>query len=381
MARAQQHRVSYVRAGWKLIALLSLIAGALIAPHTQAQPHKYEIADLRALQDAFVRLAEQVRPGVVALRTYRTADGAPAHVGLVTVPLSHGTGFVIHPEGLILTNRHVLENAQVVLAILHDGSEHTATLQQSDIRSDLAVLKIETSGLTPVRWGVADEVKVNQWAFACGNPFGLAVDQGQSSITFGVVSAVGRRLTDRLARDRNLEYYDNLIETSAAINPGGSGGPLFKLEGEVIGIITAIESSTGLNEGVGFAIPVDNYTRRIVDTLAAGRSMRYGYLGVTVTDNTPPRSRIVARLQPEGGARVVNVETGTPAANAGLRRNDLLLEFNGTEIRGRDHLVRLVSMTPIGQEVPVLYQRGLSKRHAVVTVGDRFELLGYEQKP
>ena len=233
-----------------------------------------------------------------------------------------------------------------------------------------------------MRWGEASKVKVNQWAFACGNPFGMAVDRGQSSVTFGVVSAVGRRLTDRLAQDRNLEYYDNLIETSAAINPGGSGGPLFNIDGEVIGIVTAIESSTGINEGVGFAIPADNYTRRIVETLAAGHSVRYGYLGVTVTDNTSPRSRMVARLRPEGGARVVGVERGTPADEAGSAP-----QRSAPRIQ-RHRSSRAGPLGASGQHGPhwrgsarCLYQRGLSKRHVVVRIGDRFELLGYEQKP
>ena len=146
MARTRHTHLIHLRTGWTLSALLSLVIGVVVAPPVPAQSDNYELADLRALQHAFVRLAEQVRPSVVALRTYRTPDGAPAHVGRVTMPLSHGTGFVIHPDGLILTNRHVLEDAHAVLAILHDGTEHTATLQQADVRSDLAVLKIDATG-------------------------------------------------------------------------------------------------------------------------------------------------------------------------------------------------------------------------------------------
>jgi serine protease Do len=190
---------------------------------------------------------------------------------------------------------------------------------------------------------------VNQWAFAAGNPFGLANNSGRLSVTFGVVSALGRQLTRRLARDSELQYYGNLIETSAAINPGNSGGPLFNIEGEVIGVVTAIETSSGVNEGQGFAIPIDRHTRRILDTLKAGQPVHYGFLGVKVEDAglrrdrggvfNPGRareeaerngSRIVASPRTYHGAAIVGITFAAgPAASAGLRAKDVIIEFDG----------------------------------------------------
>ncbi|HNQ22748.1 MAG TPA: trypsin-like peptidase domain-containing protein [Phycisphaerae bacterium] len=355
---------------------------AIGLPLVSAQPpqtESYDIGNLRALESAFVRLAEQVRPSVVAVRTYTLPTGAkPDSLTLLTRVLSDGSGFIISPDGLILTNRHVLEDADHVVVVLATGREYPATLRQADIRSDLAVLRIDAEHLPAVRWGSAERVKVNQWAFAFGNPFGLAANDGKASVTFGVVSAVGRKLTDRLAAHRGLEYYDNLIETSAAINPGTSGGPLLNLDGEVIGITTAIESANGVNQGVGFAIPIDAYTRQIIDTLSAGKPMRYGYLGVAVSDNAVPESPMVARLHAARGARIRRVDEGTPAAAADLRRNDVVLEFNGTPVENGDHLVRLVSLTPVGTTVALLVQRDGQRLPMTVTVGDRFALLGYE---
>ena len=361
------------------LALVAVAALVFSAPALRAEEsvERYRLADLKALERAFVSLAERVQPSVVAIRTYRLVDPVPDHPTEIPMPLSQGAGFVIDPEGLILTNRHVLERADVIKVILHTRHEYNATLVQDDMRSDLAVIRVDADHLRPVTWGDATTLRVNQWAFAAGNPFGLANDTGEASITYGVVSALGRKLTHRLARNSELEYYDNLIETSAAINPGSSGGPLFNLDGQVIGIATAIESASGVNEGVGFAIPIDRYTRTIIDTLKEGQPMRYGFLGVSVIDNAQ-RSPLVVDLQGGRGARIARVFADTPAEQAGLHVDDVVLEFNGTPVRGQDHLVRLVSVTPVGQQVPLVVQRGRMKHTAVVTIGDRFNLLGFQ---
>lgn len=183
-------------------------------------------------------------------------------------------------------------------------------------------------------------------------------------------------MTRRLAGDSAVEYYGNLIETSAAINPGSSGGPLFNLDGEVIGVVTAIETGSGVNEGHGFAIPINENTRRILDTLKAGQVVRYGFLGVTVQDVDPPQSTLAVGSSIYRGAELHTISFGDgPAARAGLKARDIVIEFAGVPIENSDHLVRLVGFTPVGTEVPVVYLRGGIKRKMVVTLGDRSEML------
>lgn len=339
-------------------------------------PKRYELADLKALQAAFVGLAEDIRPSVVAIRTYRVSDPNNPGARLVLRPHSQGSGFVVDPDGYVATNRHVVEDANVLSVILYNGLKYEATIVQADQRSDLAILKIEADNLKTVDFGDLSGVKVNQWVFACGNPFGLANDDGRTSVTYGVVSALGRQMTDRLVRNSDLQYYGNMIETSAAINPGSSGGPLFNLDGQVVGIVTAIETSSGVTEGHGFAIPVDKNTRRILDLLKAGEEVRYGFLGVLVEDVDPPQSTLVVDKRICRGAmlRSISFRDG-PAARAGLKARDIVVEYDGTPIEDSDHLVRLVGFTPVDTEVPVTYLRGGVKRKTVVTVGDRFQML------
>lgn len=347
-------------------------------------PDRYEVADLRALEKAFTDLAQKVRPSVVAIRTYRVRNPTDRDTP-VKLPLSLGSGFVIDATGYIATNRHVIDGADLITVILDNGLHYDATTVKSDVRGDLAVLKIDATDLAPdsdrglvaVRFGDLANVKVNQWAFACGNPFGLANADGRTSITYGVVSAVGRQMTDRLPGNDQVHYYGNLIETSAAINPGSSGGALFNLDGEVIGVVTAIESASGVNEGHGFAIPIDKNIRGILDTLKAGKEVRYGFLGVTVDDVDPPDSRQVSDSGRHRGAKITSINPANgPAAAAGLKPGDIIVEFDGTPVEGSDHLVRLVGYTPVGADVTVTYLRRQVKRKATVKITDRLETLG-----
>jgi|CXWL01.1.fsa_nt_gi serine protease Do len=330
---------------------------------------------MKALERSFVELSDRVRPSVVAVRAYQVRTGKESDTR-VKVPVSQGSGFIIDSDGFIATNMHVVDNAHVLSVTLYDGTTHDATLVQKDERSDLAVLSINAKNLQAIRWGDAAKLRVNQWAFACGNPFGLANRTGQPSITYGVVSALGRDMTDRIAEDTIVHYYGNLIETSAAINPGSSGGPLFNLDGEAIGVVTAIQTSSGVNEGLGFAIPIDTNTHRILDMLKSGEAVRYGYLGVGVDDVDPPTSTRVADLRRARGARITRVEPSDgPAALAGLNPDDVVIEFNGTPIENRDHLIRVVGFTPVGTEATVKYLRKRVERKTTLTVGDRFGLI------
>lgn len=357
------------------------IAGIIVLAFWSASgsghpPDRYELADLKALELAFTDLAHKVRPSVVAIRTYRVSKPGDRDT-LVKLPFSQGSGFVIDTSGYIATNRHVIDGADMITVILDNGLHYDGVVIKFDERGDLAVLKVDAADLTAVRFGDLAKVKVNQWAFACGNPFGLANADGRASVTYGVVSAVGRQMTNRLPGNDQVHYYGNLIETSATINPGSSGGPLFNIDGEVIGVVTAIESASGVNEGHGFAIPIDKNTRGILETLKAGKEVRYGFLGVTVDDLEPPDSRQVADSGHLRGARITGINPPNgPAGVAGLKPADIIIEFDGTTIESSDHLVRLVGYTPVGTEATVVYLRHQVKRKAIIKVTDRLETLG-----
>ena len=341
-------------------------------------PGKYRIADLKALEKAFVDLAQEVRPSVVAIRTFYVHQDNERESRRNRMPISQGSGVIISKDGYIATNRHVLEEpANRFVVILDSGERFDATVRQMDIRSDLAVIKIEAENLQPVRWGDLRKVRVSQWTFSVGNPFGMGNHDGNLSVGLGTVTALGRSLTRRLAEDRDLQYYGNLIETSSPINPGNSGGPLFNVDGELIGIVTAIETSSGFNEGAGFAIPIDKNTRRILDRLKNGKRIDYGYLGVTIRDNDKRTVRRVVDGRIYWGASIesIAIDDG-PAAKAGLKARDIVVEVDGVPVRDSDHLMRLISFTPAGENTVLTFMRRGIKRKTTVTLGDRYRLLG-----
>lgn len=358
-------------------ATIGSLAVVLSSVVSAQAPHRYELADLRALEQAFVDLAANVRPSVVAIRTYQTRRPSDTDAA-VRIPHSQGSGLIIDPAGFIATNAHVVEGGESIIVVLHDRSRFDAVVVQADERSDLAVLKIDASNLPPVRFGDASTLRVNQWAFACGNPFGLANDDGKASVTWGVISALNRQMTDRLVGGDPMRYYGNLIETSAAINPGSSGGPLFNLNGEVVGIVAAIETASGVNEGHGFAIPVDKNVQHVLDTLKSGQTVHYGFLDLSVAEVETPESRRVADSVQPRGARVVQVKPAGPGARAGLKPGDIIIGFNGTPIEGSDQLIRLVGFTPVGTEAKVTFLRKQVKREVAITVADRQSSIGLQ---
>ncbi len=250
--------------------------------------------------------------------------------------IGQGSGFVFATRGdtaYILTNSHVVENAQRIRVKLHDGREYDATLQGTDPRSDVAVLKVEARGLTPLKWGDSAKLEVGEWVVAMGNPFGLS-----HTLTTGVVSAKGRT-------SLGINDYEDFIQTDAAINPGNSGGPLLNLDGEVVGVNTAIFSRSGGHMGVGFAIP-SKLARTIADQLlASGRVVR-GYIGLTVQ----PLSMEIAealRLQDNRGVLVNEVQAASPAEQAGLRAGDVLTTFDGIPLAdGGQYRNRAAMATP-----------------------------------
>ena len=373
----QQTRTGLQGSRWAVAAILTCIAFTFSVVPTRADhPAAYQMADLKALEKAFVKLAEEVRPSVVAIRTYITLRDEHPGGRVGTIPHSQGSGFVIDSNGYIATNYHVIEDASIIRVILHDGAKYDADVVQGDRRRDLAVLKIDAENLQAVHYGDITKVRVNQWTFAYGNPLGRANRDGNTSVTYGTVSALGRHMTRALVGGSQLEYYGDLIETSSTIQPGNSGGPLFDVDGNVIGVIAAIQIESGMAQGAGYAIPIDRHTRRILDTLKAGQVVRYGFIGVEIEDVRPPRSRRVVDSRPHRGAAITRISPPDgPAGKAGLLRGDIVIEIDGTRVMDSDHLVTLIQYKQVGSVVEVRYLRRQVKRKMRITLGDRNELL------
>lgn len=354
--------------------LLTLYSAAALEAGDYAKLTK---SDLETLQESFADLAENAMPSCVAIRTYissRTNRGGER----VMRPFSQGAGVIYRSDGYILTNHHVIEDAPIIIVVLNNGDEYEADVVQSDRRSDLAVIKIDAVRLPAARFGGFREVRVGHWVFAVGNPFGLANLRGRSTFTVGNVSALGRAMTNQIDRSQR-RYYGNLIETSAAINPGNSGGPLFNLDGEIIGIVAAIETRSGANEGMGFAIPLTDRNLAIIEKLERGEEIRYGYLAVEI-DTGPVREAQEFTGRRQLGALIVRISAPDgPAARAGLRVDDLIVQFDGTTIEDSDHLVRLVGATPVGSRVKVRFRRGGKQRTAYVVLADRETMLASGQ--
>ncbi len=287
----------------------------------------------------------------------RNRPGAPDAPQRPRRAQSLGSGFVIDASGLVVTNNHVIDGADEINVILHDNTTLKAELLGTDPRTDLAVLRIKSDKpLTAVGWGNSDTAEVGDWVVAIGNPFGLG-----GTVTAGIVSARGRDIRQGL--------YDDFIQTDAAINRGNSGGPLFNLAGEVIGINTAIYSPTGGSIGIGFAIPA-NLARSIVAQLADGGKVRRGWLGVNIQQVT---DEIAESLGMQGGGRgalVARAQDNGPAAEAGITSGDVILRFNGQEVREMRSLPRIVAETEVGREVPVVVWRDGAERSITVTLGE-----------
>jgi len=325
------------------------------------------IESLRQTAKAFSSVARKVSPSVVFIHVEgRTAQAANGEAGdwpfqddllrrffgddfpglARPAPkkprraIGQGSGFIFATRGnsaYILTNSHVVDNAERIRVKLHDGREYDAALQGTDPRSDIAVLKVEARGLTALKWGDSAKLEVGEWVVAMGNPFGLS-----HTLTTGVVSAKGRT-------SLGINDYEDFIQTDAAINPGNSGGPLLNLDGEVVGMNTAIFSRSGGHMGVGFAIP-SNLARTIAEQLlASGRVVR-GYIGLTVQ----PLSMEIAealQLTQTRGALVNEVQAGSPAEQAGLRAGDVLTHFDGIPLADGGQYRNRAAMAKPGSSV------------------------------
>lgn len=279
-----------------------------------------------------------------------------------------GSGVIIDEQGYILTNEHVIGGADKITVTLPDGREFKAEVKGKDMRSDLAIIKITGKNLPVAELGDSDDLRIGQWVVAIGNPFGFAIPNPEPTVTVGVVSALRRALGRSLSRDRD---YSDLIQTDAAINPGNSGGPLVNLKGEVIGINVAIISTTGGYQGVGFAIPI-NIAKRIVNKLIEGKKILYGWLGVTVQDLTEDLAEHFG-LEEKKGALVVSILPGSPAEEARIREDDVILKFEDKEISNIQDLIRNVSKAEVGKEAELLVFRDRKKITLKVVIGERPE--------
>jgi len=268
---------------------------------------------------------------------------------------SLGSGFLVSPDGYILTCAHVVENATEILVRLTDRREFTAKVIGADRRSDVALLKIDAAGLPQVRIGDPDKVRVGEWVLAIGSPFGF-----DSSATAGIVSAKGRSLP--------RENYVPFIQTDVAINPGNSGGPLFNLRGEVIGINSQIYSRTGGFMGLSFAVPID-IAMQVAKQLKASGHVKRGWMGVTIQDVTRELAESFGMQRPSG-ALIADVLADGPAAASGLRVGDVVVEYEGHRIKLSADLPPLVGQTEPGARAKLGIVRGGQARTVTVTIAE-----------
>jgi len=276
---------------------------------------------------------------------------------------SLGSGFIIDEEGYIITNNHVIEEADEIKVRLSDKEEYDAKIVGKDLKTDIALIKIDPpNGLPVVELGNSDELKVGEWVMAIGNPFGL--DQ---TVTVGIVSAKWRKL--------GAGPYENFIQTDAAINQGNSGGPLFNARGEVVGVNTAIFSTTGGNIGIGFATPI-NLAKNVVKQLKEKGKVVRGWLGVIVQTVTPELADSFG-LKDRKGALVADVEEGAPADEAGIKKGDIIIAFDGKEIEEMSELPLVVAQTQVGKKVDVTILRNGKELKKEVKIGELKEEESY----
>jgi serine protease Do len=268
---------------------------------------------------------------------------------------SLGSGVISSADGYILTNNHVVKDADEINVRLSNFQEYEATIIGRDAKTDLALIKIDPKENLPyVTFGDSDKLRVGDWVMAIGNPFGL-----EQTVTAGIVSAKGRSIGN--------ETYGNFIQTDASINPGNSGGALFNLKGEMVGVNTAIFSQSGGNIGIGFAIPV-NMAKNVLSQLKEHGKVVRGWLGVMIQQVTPELAKNFGLERPIG-ALVGEVAPDSPAAAADIKQGDIILRFRGKEVSQMSMLPAMVAQTPVGSEVKIVLMRDGKQKTIPVTIG------------
>ncbi len=278
-----------------------------------------------------------------------------------------GSGVIVSKDGYILTNNHVVKNAEKIKVILYDKRQYDARVIGTDPKTDLAVIKIDEKNLPAIKIGNSDRLRVGDVVLAIGNPFGLS-----HTVTMGIVSAVGRS-------NIGLADYEDFIQTDAAINPGNSGGALVNAKGELVGINTAIFSKSGGYMGIGFAIP-SNMAKAVMESIIKYGKVIRGWLGVTIQNITPEIAKHLG-IKANKGALVTDVVKGSPADSAGLKRGDLIVEYNGNPVNNTTELRNMVAQTRPGKIVELKVIRDGREITMTVTIGELPEKLAEAGTP
>jgi S1-C subfamily serine protease len=302
---------------------------------------------LDSYSQTVIDAAERVMPSVVRIDVYKTGDG-PENGGADREGGS-GSGMIFTPDGMVLTNSHVVHNAKHIEVALLDGRKYRAHIVGDDPATDVAVIRIDAPDVSIVRFGDSQKLRVGQLVIAIGNPFGF-----QCTVTAGVVSALGRSL-----RSQSGRLMDNIIQTDAALNPGNSGGPLVNMQGEVVGVNTATILPA---QGICFALGVNTAKLVVVELLKDGK-VRRSYLGFA--GQTVPLHRRVARyynLNMDNGVFVTNVIKNTPAEKAGVLEGDMVIEFNGRLITGIDDLQKHLVIDIVGKKCSLVVLRHFTEK-------------------
>jgi len=339
-------------------------------------------ADIVMVPESFSSLAEMVSPAVVNVRTEKTVQAGGRNLRQFhqnpfgnddrfndffekffgeQLPKDHkerslGSGFIIDKDGFIVTNNHVIENADKIKVKLKDGKEYIAEIIGRDPSTDLALIKVPSGNNLPViAFGDSNNLKVGQWVVAIGSPFGL-----EQTVTAGILSAKGRVI--------GSGPYDNFLQTDASINPGNSGGPLIDMQGQVVGINTAIIAS---GQGIGFAIPI-NLAKGVIEQLKSKGEVTRGWLGVVISDINDDVAEYYG-VKDKKGAMVMEVVKGDPADVAGIQANDIILEVNDRKVETSRDLTSLIAGIPVGEKVKILVLRNNKKMPFTVEIAKRPE--------
>jgi serine protease Do len=329
---------------------------------------------LLKLQEAFIINAKTLKPSVVSINKvnevieksswYEMDPHASLYLRAKTWLINNlrgrkyivegvGSGIVLDSGGYILTNYHVIEKIDRVLVKLSNGHEYFAKMLGHDSHTDLAVLKISAlGGLSEPKFGHSLDLQVGEWVMAIGNPYGL-----EGTVTVGIISGKGRT-------GLGITHFESFIQTDASINPGNSGGPLINLEGSIIGVNTGVAA---IGSGVGFAIPVET-ALKIANQLVESGSVDRGWLGVSIQNLTPELAQTL-KFKKVAGVLVNSVDSKTPAHEGGIKRGDIILQFDGNPVPGSKHLQKMVADTKIGKDVEVKVFREGKEKALKVTIG------------